>query len=150
MNKIGILHLSDIHVSEKSIPDIDVLIKKLIKDIELVKEEQAMNIDMVCFAGDLIERGDYAFENESQIKLAEDHFINPLLDALGLPDDRFILVPGNHEVDRRKIATATEKGLAAISSPEEIEETIFNMEEEYNSRLSYAKDFYKKFTGKSA
>lgn len=146
MNKIGILHLSDIHVSEKSIPDIDVLIKKLIKDIELVKEEQAMNIDMVCFAGDLIERGDYAFENESQIKLAEDHFINPLLDALGLPDDRFILVPGNHEVDRRKIATATERGLAAISSPEEIEETIFNMEEEYKSRLSYFYEYmYEKY-----
>ena len=30
MNKIGILHLSDIHISEDSIPDIDILIKKLI------------------------------------------------------------------------------------------------------------------------
>lgn len=124
MKRIGILHLSDIHISEKSISNIDMLVKKLIKDIELIKEEQTMNIDMICFAGDLIARGDYAFENELQIKLAEDHFINPLLDALGLSNDRFILVPGNHEVDKRRIASATERGLAATSSPEEVEDTI--------------------------
>ncbi len=51
-------------------------------------------------------------------------FIDPLLNALGLSNDRFILVPGNHEVDRKKIATATERGLAATSSPEEVEDTI--------------------------
>ena len=88
---------------------------KLIKDIEKVKDENNINIDLICFAGDLIGRGDMAYEKEMQIQLAEEHFIQPLLKAVSLTKKEFILVPGNHEVDRRKIAKRTEAGLAAIS-----------------------------------
>lgn len=119
---------------------------KLIKDIEKVKDENNINIDLICFAGDLIGRGDMAYEKEMQIQLAEEHFIQPLLKAVSLTKKEFILVPGNHEVDRRKIAKRTEAGLAAISSLEEIDETIFDMQDEYKSRLQYFYDYmYKEY-----
>lgn len=137
MKKIGILHISDIHINASSILEIDSLVEKLIKDIEKVKDENKIHIDLVCFAGDLIGRGDMAFENEMQIQLAEDHFIHPLLNAIGLTKNEFILVPGNHEVDKRKIATRTEAGLATISSLQEINETVYDMQSEYKSRLQY-------------
>ena len=104
MKKLGILHISDVHINAFSISEIDLLVDKLIKDIEKVKDENNINIDLICFAGDLIGRGDMAYEKEMQIQLAEEHFIQPLLKAVSLTKKEFILVPGNHEVDRRKIA----------------------------------------------
>lgn len=53
-------------------------------------------------------------------------------------------MPGNHEVDKRKIAKRTEAGLATISSLEEINETIFDMQDEYKSRLQYFYDYIHK------
>lgn len=141
MKRIGILHLSDIHISASSISVIDRLVNKLIEDVKKVKSEYDMGIDLICFAGDLIERGDKAYEGENQIELAEKHFINPLLQQLGLSKERFILVPGNHEVDKRKIAKMTEKGLANMSSLEDINDAIYHMEDEYKRRLEYFYDY---------
>ena len=137
MKKIGILHISDVHINASSILEIDSLVKKLIIDIEKVKDENNLQINLICFAGDLIEKGEDALKDEMQIRLAEEHFIQPLLKALGLTKNEFILVPGNHEVDKRKIAKRTEAGLAAISSLQEVNETIDDMQNEYKSRLEY-------------
>lgn len=46
MKKIGILHISDIHINASSIPEIDSLVEKLIKDIEKVKTESGININL--------------------------------------------------------------------------------------------------------
>lgn len=141
MKKLGILHVSDIHINASSIAEIDVLVDKLINDIRKVRLENNINIDLICFAGDLIGRGDMAFEGEKQIEVAEEHFIQPLLRALKLTEKEFIPVPGNHEVDRRKIVKMTERGLSEISSLREINETIYEMQNEYKSRLQYFYDY---------
>ena len=39
MKKLGILHISDVHINAFSISEIDLLVDKLIKDIEKVKDE---------------------------------------------------------------------------------------------------------------
>lgn len=140
MKKLGILHVSDIHINASSKSAIDILVEKLLKDIDKVMAENNIKIHLICFAGDLIGRGDNAFEGEKQIDIAEEHFIHPLINHLGLTEHEFILVPGNHEVDRRKIAEITEEGLAAISTKEKIDKTIYNMCDEYKGRLE---NFYK-------
>lgn len=131
--KLGILHISDIHIDADSISEIDTLVEKLVNDIKKVECENTITIDLICFAGDLIGRGDKAFEDEKQIQFAEEHFIIPLLDAVGLTKKDFILVPGNHEVDKSKIAKRTEKGLAMISSLEDINETIYEEDKDFPS-----------------
>lgn len=50
-------------------------------------------------------------------------------------------MPGNHEVDTRKIVKMTEVGLAAMSSLEDINESIYNMEDEYKRRLQNFYDY---------
>ena len=82
MKKIGILHISDVHINASSILEIASLVKKLIIDIEKVKDENNLQINLICFAGDLIEKGEDALKDEMQIRLAEEHFIQPLLDLL--------------------------------------------------------------------
>ena len=46
MRKVGILHLSDIHINKESITTIDTIIQKLIKDINKVKANKGINIDL--------------------------------------------------------------------------------------------------------
>lgn len=56
MKRLGILYLSDIHISASSISVINGLVNKLIEDVQKVKSEYDMGIDLICFARDLIER----------------------------------------------------------------------------------------------
>ncbi len=140
MKKIGILHISDVHISESSISDIDKLVRKLISDIKKVQVEKKMRVDIICFAGDLIERGDKALSDEKQLRIAEEHFVQPLLEQLKLSKQQFILVPGNHEVNKKEIAKRIEAGLSSIASLEEINDTVYEMDSSYNKRLQY---FYK-------
>ena len=141
MKKIGILHISDIHINKSSILEIKSLVHKLIEDIEKVKKENSLNINLICFAGDLIDRGDNACQGEMQLQLAEEYFVQPLIQAMGLSENDFILVPGNHEVDKNKIARIIEAGFAAMTSIEDINEIILEMKEEYKSRLEYFYDY---------
>ena len=136
MKKLGILHISDIHINKSSCSIINEILEKLVKDINKVKKEYNINIDLICFTGDLIASGAQAIEGEKQLTLAEEHFIAPLIKALNLSNDRFILVPGNHEVNKNCIIKMTEKGLSNISSKEEIDDIIINMEDEYKNMFN--------------
>ena len=139
--KIGILHISDLHIDEKSCGSIDSMLKKLVEDIKKVQQDADINIEFICFTGDLVSRGDQALDKENQIELAETHFINPLLDAINIKKKNFILVPGNHEINQDKIDRVTEKGLSAINDLSEINETIEYMDDMYKNRISYFYDY---------
>ena len=101
-----------------------------------VQKEQDIKIDLVCFTGDLIQRGDKALDDEKQLEIAEEILVNPLLNSLGLENNKFIIIPGNHEVDVKKIVKATEKGLL-VDSLEEINDNVSDMNESYLARLDY-------------
>ncbi|BCJ93597.1 hypothetical protein acsn021_11660 [Anaerocolumna cellulosilytica] len=136
MKSLNILHISDAHIQKKNENEIRDIAEKLIYDVLKVQSEQDIKIDLVCFTGDLIQRGDKAIRDENQMEIANEILVQPLLDKLGYEKDRFIIVPGNHEVDTSKIVKATEKGLL-VSSLEEINENIIDMNKSYLERLEY-------------
>lgn len=136
MNMLNILHISDIHVQMKDKDTISDIVNKLVKDVLNVQKEKKIKIDLVCFTGDLIQCGEKAISGENQIKIAEEIVINPILKALGLERDRFIITPGNHEVDTTKIDGVIEKGLR-VESLQQIDENISDMKEIYIQRLDY-------------
>lgn len=140
MRTLNILHISDAHIQKSYAPEIKDLVKKLIIDIKNVQKEKNILIDLICFTGDLIQRGDNALEGENQWELAMDILVNPILQELDLSSDRFIFAPGNHEVDTTKIIPMLEKGLK-IESLQDIHDIMDNFHNSYNSRLSY---FYEK------
>ena len=43
---IGILHISDLHISSKTCESIDEMVKKLIKDVKKVKEDNLSAINL--------------------------------------------------------------------------------------------------------
>ncbi|MGN6714390.1 metallophosphoesterase [Anaerocolumna jejuensis] len=136
MKSLNILHISDAHIQKKDESEIREIAEKLINDVLKVQKEQDIKIDLVCFTGDLIQRGDKAIKDENQMQLANEILVQPLLNKLGHEKDRFIIVPGNHEVDISKIVKATEKGLL-VGSLEEINENIKDMNKSYLERLEY-------------
>ena len=144
MKSLNILHISDTHIQMAAKEEISEIISKMINDVMKVQKEQNIKIDLVCFTGDLIQRGDMAIDDEKQLKIAEEILINPVLKGLGLENDKFIIVPGNHEVDIRKIVKAIEKGLL-VKSIEEINENVSDMNEAYMARLQYFYEWIEKY-----
>lgn len=136
MQTLNILHISDVHIQKKDETEIKEIADKLFKDIEKVQLESRLKIDLICFTGDLIQRGDMAESGENQWDLAMGIFVEPLLTALDLTKNQFICVPGNHEVNIQDIVIATERGLK-VKTLGEIDEMIKAFNEIYKSRLSY-------------
>lgn len=139
METLNILHISDAHIQKKDKDEIKEIVEKMLNDVLKVQKEQNIKINLICFTGDLIQRGDKALQDEMQLQIANDILVQPLLDGLGLEKEQFIIVPGNHEVDTSKINRATEKGLL-VYSLDEINENLSYMEDSYLQRLGYFYD----------
>lgn len=66
----------------------------------LVKINQQHKIDIVVFGGDLIDCGGKSFDSiQDGFKAFEDIVLKPLMQALNLPNDHVVIVPGNHDKD---------------------------------------------------
>lgn len=144
--KIGILHLSDIHISQKNKDTITRLLTLLQKDITLIQQEKCIDIKMVCISGDLIDSGDNA---DVELEIAFDFFLQPLMDMLGLKEDNIFLVPGNHEVKRNSIVDYIETGLeSTLVSENKIDEFLSSIDDHSLERILYfEKDFAHLFGG---
>ncbi|MDD6626887.1 MAG: metallophosphoesterase [Lachnospiraceae bacterium] len=136
MKSINILHISDVHINQTGQEEISEIVQKLIVDAQKVEKHEKVKIDLICFTGDLIQRGDKAIQDENQFEIARKILIEPLLDAFNLTMEQFIIIPGNHEVDISKIVKATERGLQ-VQSLEEINEIVGEMDNSYLIRLQY-------------
>ena len=139
MASINILHISDSHIQKENIVEIREIVRKMIDDINRVQKEKNINIDLICFTGDLIQRGDKALGDEGQWGLAMEILVNPLLDSLNLTLDKFLFVPGNHEVDISKIVKALENGLQE-KTLEKINLLMDEFDPSYKNRLDYFYD----------
>lgn len=142
MVSLNILHISDAHIQKKDVLEIKEIVQKLINDINRVQIDKDIKIDLICFTGDLIQRGDRSIDDEGQWKIAQEILVEPLLKTLNLSQDRFVFVPGNHEVDIRKIVVALENGLQ-VKSLDRIQILMDNFDTSYKSRLDYFYDIVK-------
>jgi predicted MPP superfamily phosphohydrolase len=76
-----------------------------IKD-SILKELQEINsetpIDLVLLTGDLIDKGGAEFKTakEAFVKF-KDNVILPITSTLNLPIERFLIIPGNHDLDQK-------------------------------------------------
>jgi 3',5'-cyclic AMP phosphodiesterase CpdA len=100
--RIEILHLSDLHLSSQYLTDLSVVREALIS--RLNAEVQARGApDVVVFSGDLVQAG-----SALEFELAKKEFIDPVLRATTVTQDRFIIVPGNHDIDREAVRSEPE------------------------------------------
>jgi hypothetical protein len=82
-----ILHLTDLHLKPSSI--ISPLVEPLMADLEDLKMQ---DLDFIVISGDLVHQGD-GFEKARE-------FLTTLRERSRLTPERFLIVPGNHDLDR--------------------------------------------------
>jgi metallophosphoesterase superfamily enzyme len=107
------VHLSDLHAKEEQ--DEDHFGKKrvaesLVKDLREQTEEEP--VDLFVFSGDL------AFDGTTgALETGKSVLLDPIRSIY--PETPFILVPGNHDVDRQRVEDVEEQGLQAVLNSRE-------------------------------
>lgn len=134
---LRILHLSDVHYSlgqknfKKYVSD------PLFKDISHFHENKPF--DLVVFTGDLLDKGGLPNNTIDSFESFEREFISKLLSILKLPKDRFVFIPGNHDVNRSRINPATEEGLKSLLKDKESIE--YHMQKPSNLNLERLEEY---------
>jgi 3',5'-cyclic AMP phosphodiesterase CpdA len=89
------LHISDLHFKANKVYDRDVVLRALIQSVERLRDK-GRKPDLVFVTGDIAYSG--AKEEYDQAT----PFFNRLLEACDLQREHLFVVPGNHDVDRRR------------------------------------------------
>ncbi|MBI4223182.1 MAG: SUMF1/EgtB/PvdO family nonheme iron enzyme [Planctomycetes bacterium] len=96
MSTFQILHISDLHVNSKEDFDRSVVLDPLISRVKIDRQQSDLKPEIVVVTGDVAYAG-IKPEYESAKK-----FFDDLLEALKLSQDKLFIVPGNHDVYRKK------------------------------------------------
>lgn len=92
---LQILHISDLHIHKKSEFDSSVVLEPLLKRVEDDKTN-GFSPELIVVTGDIALNG-----IKEEYDLAKT-FFDKLLSATRLSKDRLFIVPGNHDVNRKK------------------------------------------------
>lgn len=143
MSKIGILHLSDIHISERNSEEVARLLTNLNCDVDLMCQSEKIKIQAICLTGDLINSGSEYIPSFSTFERV---FLMPVLNKLNLDSSSVFMVPGNHEVDLSKIDKFTEAGLVSqLTCGEAVKDLIYSQNQGAINRLSYFNEIQQKY-----
>ena len=97
-SRFQLLHISDLHVNVNSGEKFDrtLVLDPLIDRVMLDRDKNGLEPEIVIVSGDIASSG----KKEEYIEAKK--FFDDLLAELKLPKERLFLVPGNHDVDRKK------------------------------------------------
>lgn len=123
------LSLSDLHISQKNLEDIKIVLNALWEDISKIKD----NIDIIFLTGDLICNGSVGFDGENQYYLLDEYFIQPLIKYTHVKKENIFIVPGNHEVNRDKITFINKDFSDKFMKREDINSFIDNLDKYINT-----------------
>ncbi|WP_158674415.1 metallophosphoesterase [Lysinibacillus antri] len=141
MNNVNILHLSDLHINFNEDSSCSILRESLIEDINKIKENKNIKIDIVAMTGDIIDKG----TGDKSYALAEE-FFNELASKCEIEKEKFLFVPGNHDIPRKSLI---KHQLHNKSSEDLFKEDLAT---EYwdlaSSRFNSFNTFVKNFTGR--
>lgn len=143
---IRILHLTDFHLNKKTLRDWNDFLKDaFFEKLNAINSEK--NIELVAFTGDLIDKGGKDFQNSSEgFKIFETNIIRPILDILNLDISRFIICPGNHDIDRFADSEIDENGLkATLTTSEKVIDFIERSQKKEDFKYIERIKEYKKF-----
>lgn len=100
---IRIIHISDFHLDSSVLNDWESYIKKAF--VETIKAQQPQcpvaDTFVIC-SGDMINKAGVGYGGVMKaLQRFNEKVLQPVLEGTCLPLDHFILIPGNHEVDRK-------------------------------------------------
>src|SRR5687767_14219757 len=95
---MNILHVSDLHISERSMRDFLIVLDAFWDDLDRWAAPD-IRPDIVCLTGDIAQSS-----KPEEYELARELFLDPLIAKLRIDPERLFWVPGNHDVDRAIVA----------------------------------------------
>ena len=120
MAAITWLHLSDLHLraEERHAWNEDIVLRKLVEDVTERREQDGLRPDLILVSGDIAYSGAPA-----EYGLAR-AFFDDLLEATGLPKERLFVVPGNHDVDRKRIGFLARQAAPTLTTRDAINDLL--------------------------
>jgi SAM-dependent methyltransferase/3',5'-cyclic AMP phosphodiesterase CpdA len=95
------LHISDLHFRKGTKWQSERVLNALIDDLRELKDRNDLVPDIVLITGDI------AFSGKKEEYESAKAFVDDLHRVYDLGPDRFYVVPGNHDLDRRRITVTT-------------------------------------------
>jgi len=149
-----IVHISDIHLSENNFDEFhDNYLEALIND--LADFHSTNKIDLIVITGDLVDKGGHSLLGMKEFKgidspyeIFEKVFIKPISSILGLGNENFLFIPGNHDIDENGILWVDEKSLKEDINKDTIKQQLELNKLDFNSsnaRIKSFKDFEETF-----
>lgn len=117
---IRILHFSDFHYKSDSNLDFRIVAK------DLCDQLRKDSVDFVIFTGDLVNSD----KGLAHFVEAKSVLIDPLLEILNLPYERFMIVPGNHDKTRDREMSAIREKFSSCNSVKELEKILSDQRQE--------------------
>lgn len=123
-----VFHISDVHLNKTFLQDWKTYIKDSF--IDYVNQSKDESSIIVC-TGDLIDKGGLDWGGaEKAFLVFEEEFINPVLTQTGISKDRFVICPGNHDIEREKDASFIRSGIRTEINEKGVSEIV-----SYTSRI---------------
>ncbi len=153
MSKLSWLHLSDLHYGKpKDAWDAEPILKNLIKDLKLLEKDHGLCPDLIFFSGDLAfgQMGPEPGKNlEDQYKGVK-KFLEQVRTAFSkpVPKTRIFLVPGNHDVNRKRVGKMSTMFIDSLDDQESLSDFMNGGGEDWNrvmDRLEDYRNFLKDF-----
>jgi predicted MPP superfamily phosphohydrolase len=144
---IRILHFSDFHFNKQNLEHWNYFVKdSLIAELQRINDEQ--QIDLFFLTGDLVDKGGAGFPTiDEAFNEFKKNILDPILTTTRLPIDRFLIIPGNHDLNKKLDDEWADEGLKLfLNSPDKIQSFIKKGKDgDYNGfkRVKPFKDFEK-------
>ena len=142
-----LIQLSDIHLNQENLTNLkDFYIEALLKDLASFNNER--QIDLVLITGDLIDKGGESFGVENPYNIFKTEIIDKIITALNIDSGQILMIPGNHDIERRKIKEENEFFLAERLTLDLANERSEKFRDEFNDdneRIQRFKEFEKEF-----
>jgi len=142
---VRIAHLSDLHISEINIKDIESLIlPALVKDLKYFNE--AKEIDLIVISGDLIDKGGKDIKSDEPFDYFRTKVLSVIENQLEFDSKRIIFVPGNHDMIKSEDSILTENGVkVTLTTTENINDYIDDGATEGRKRVIPYKKFEREY-----
>lgn len=137
---MNILHLSDIHFSVNDKSFNHNVLQPLLSDLAL--QLKTYTFDLVVFTGDMIDKAGESYGVLDSLDTFSNEVIQPILSLLNLPSKMFLMIPGNHDIDRSRTTFFTEDGLRKnLKTSEDIENALYKPSDLSLERIEDYKTF---------
>lgn len=150
-----IVHLSDIHLSKQNYNEFNNNVREsLISDLSVYNSAEKP-INLIIITGDLVDKGGHSLKEiqdfdgiQNPYKIFEKTFIEPISNQLGISKEKFLFIPGNHDIDENEILWIDEKRLKQSLNTSSINDILDNNRFNFNNdngRIKLFKEFEKEY-----